>query len=197
MCSLFSLELPWVVTPDPTRSPEHLWQPSDICLTVEDTRSRSGLPPFIRHRIRLHWKETSFPSVQTQTGRTGISCGWDLRAETFLGQAPPLPVSVNILKDTVSGPRLFLYTSVCALVATLVMKFKIKDCWCCMWTKEWGVQGESVSAQMVEGTKRYNLMWDGRMWAIIQLPPPNLHTHSSLLLLLLLLCQLTHQSVWN
>lgn len=31
VCSLFSLQLPWVVTLDPNRSTEYLWKPSEIC----------------------------------------------------------------------------------------------------------------------------------------------------------------------
>lgn len=42
VCSLFSLQLPWVVTPDPTRSPEHLWKPSDICSSKLESIRASG-----------------------------------------------------------------------------------------------------------------------------------------------------------
>lgn len=112
VCSLFSLRRPRVVTPDPTRSQERLWKPSSICLSKLSLSE--GRPPHhsnsFHPRAELHKQETSFSSVQTLTGRTGISSGWDLRAETFLSQAPPLPVSVNAaLKDKLSGPVLTLH----------------------------------------------------------------------------------------
>lgn len=89
VCSLFSLRLPWVVTLDPARSLEHLWKPTQICLSKQQNIQSAGPasslfrkhPSFPPSEAKLHEQETSFRRHRLkQTGQAfPVGGTWEQR----------------------------------------------------------------------------------------------------------------------